>query len=380
MKPLKPTNVGMMIDPIGTYGRGVTRGVLAYQRYQQWQLAMLRTWIFQPASFIDNWDGDGLIAMIPDQQTADKIQTTGKPMVCVSSILPDLHPVSVLADDYAIGRMAAQHFLDRGFRNFAFIGHSDLSALSNFVIERRQGFCDGVGVTGHHVQSIGRLDDLQSLLQSVRLPTAVFAANDDYALKTITAAEELSLKVPEQIAVLGVDNDDLLVEACQVSLSSIDLPAFKIGFEAAKLLDQIIQGQTPPSEPIKLPPVGTVTRKSTDITAIADTNITAALAYIRQHVAEPISVTDIVAVVPISRRVLERRFQKYLQRSVYDEIQRVHIERACSMLIDTELPIAEVGIASGFSGRSRFHATFARAMGHTPKEYRNIYQNRETFS
>ena len=380
MKHPKPINVGIMIDPIGTYGRGVTRGVLAYQRYQQWQLSMLRTWIFQPASFIDSWDGDGLIAMIPDPQTADKIQQTGKPMVCVSSILPELHPVSVLADDYAIGRVAADHFLDRGFRNFAFIGHSDLPALSNFVMQRRQGFCDGVGLSGHKVQSISRLDDLPELLKCVRLPTAIFAANDDYALKTIIEAEAQSLKVPEQIAVLGVDNDDLLVEACQVSLSSIELPAFKIGFEAAKLLDQMLHGQTPPADPIKLPPVGAVTRKSTDITAIADANITAALAYIRQHVAEPICVDDIVAVVPISRRVLERRFQKYLQRSVYDEIQRVHVERACSMLIDTELPIAEVASASGFSGRSRFHATFARAMGHTPKTYRDLYQNRENIS
>ena len=110
-----PTNVGIMIDPIGTFGRGVTRGVLAYQRYQQWQLSMLRTWIFQPASFIEQWDGDGLIVMIPDEPTEQIINQLGKPVVCVSSILPDLFHTSVLADDYAIGRMAAQHFLDRGF-------------------------------------------------------------------------------------------------------------------------------------------------------------------------------------------------------------------------------------------------------------------------
>jgi LacI family transcriptional regulator len=221
---------------------------------------------------------------------------------------------------------------------------------------------------------------MQQLFQTLRLPAALFAANDEYALKAITLAEELGMKVPEQVAVLGVDNDDLLVEAGPVSLSSIDLPTFKIGFEAARLLDQILKGESPQATMIKLPPLGPVTRKSTDITAIPDANITAALAFIRQHAADPISVNDVVKAVTISRRVLERRFQKYLQRSVYDEVQRVHIERACRMLIDTELQVVEVGDASGFSGRARFHATFAKAMGHTPKQYRNLYQNRETMS
>ncbi|HAI12573.1 MAG TPA: hypothetical protein DCM28_12775 [Phycisphaerales bacterium] len=372
-----PTNVGIMIDPIGTFGRGVTRGVLAYQRYQQWQLSMLRTWIFQPASFIEQWDGDGLIVMIPDEPTEQIINQLGKPVVCVSSILPDLFHTSVLADDYAIGRMAAQHFLDRGFRHFAFVGHSDLPVLSHFVSERGRGFAEGVKAADYHVQSISDLDDIPKLLKSLRLPAALFAANDEYAIKTIAIAENMGLKVPEQIAVLGVDNDDLLVEASHVSLSSIDVPTFKIGFEAARLLDQILKGDNPDQTMIKFPPLGPVTRKSTDITAIADDNITAALAFIRQHAADPLSVSDVLLHVPISRRVLERRFQQYLQRSVYEEIQRVHIERACRLLIDTNLPIAEVGEASGFSGRARFHATFAKAMNHTPKKYRDLNQNDE---
>lgn len=377
MKRTRHINVGIMIDPIGTYGRGVTRGVLAYQRYQQWQLSMLRTWIFQPATFIEQWEGDGLIVMIPDEHTRDVIDHIGKPVVCVSSILPDLYPTSVLADDYAIGKAAARHFLDRGFRHFAFVGHSDLPVLSHFVSERGRGFAEGVMAADYHVQSISDLKDISQLLKSLRLPAALFAANDEYAIKTIAIAEELGLKVPEQIAVLGVDNDDLLVEASHVSLSSVDVPTFKIGFEAARLLDQILKGENPEQTLIKFPPVGPVTRKSTDITAIPDTNITAALAFIRQNAAHPISVTDVLSHVPISRRVLERRFQQYLQRSVYEEIQRVHIERACLLLIDTDIPIAEVGDASGFSGRARFHATFAKAMNHTPKQYRDLHQNRE---
>ncbi|MAX24327.1 MAG: hypothetical protein CMJ19_07470 [Phycisphaeraceae bacterium] len=378
MSKISSINVGIMIDPIGTYGRGVTRGVLAYQRYQQWQLSMLRTWIFQPASFIDQWEGDGLIVMIPDEQTLKTINQINKPVVCVSSILPQLYPTSVLADDYLIGRLAAKHFLDRGFRHFAFVGHSDLlPALSSFVAQRHRGFADGVRAAEYQVDAIWNLDEIEQLLKRIQLPAALFAANDEYAIKVINIAESLGLKVPEQIAVLGADNDDLLVEASHVSLSSVDLPTFKIGFEAARLLDQMIKGEIADSCITKFPPVQAVTRKSTDITAIADESITAALAFIRQHAAEPISVSDIVLRVPISRRVLERRFQQYLQRSVYEEIQRVHIERACRLLIDTDLSIAEVGEASGFSGRARFHATFAKAMKHTPKQYRDLHQSRE---
>lgn len=368
----KTANVGVFIDSIGTFGRGVTKGVMAYQRYRQWQLSMLRTWIFQPAAFIDSWKGDGLIAMIPDHDIETSLRRTGKPVVCVSSLLPELDSVSVVVDDYAVGQMAAHHFLDRGFRNFGFIGHSDSSPLSSFVINRRQGYVDEIRAAGFEVQAISHVRELENLLKTIMLPAAIFAANDEFGIRAISLAEHLGLRVPEQLAVLGVDNDDLLVESGSVPLSSIDLPTFKVGFEAAALLDQLLRGATPASTLIKLPPTGVITRKSTDITAIADPDLTAALAFIRQNVAKPISVSDVVTAVPLSRRVLERRFQKQLQRSIFEEIQRVHIERACSLLVDTELSVADVAQASGFSCRSRFHAAFARATGHTPKDYRLI--------
>lgn len=371
----KTANVGVFIDSIGSYGRGVTKGVMSYQRYRQWRLSMLRTWIFQPTAFIDSWKGDGLIAMIPDHDIEASLKLTEKPVVCVSSLLQETYPVSVMVDDYAVGQLAARHFLDRGFRHFGFCGHSDLDPPSSFVVSRRQGFVDEVQAAGFSVQAILRIDELENLLSSIMLPAAIFAANDEYGIRTITLAERLGLRVPEQLAVLGVDNDDLLVDSGSIPLSSIELPTFKIGFEAAAMLDQLMQGEKPQETNIKLPPVGVVTRKSSDITAIADPDLTAALAFIRRNVANSISVLDVVAAVPVSRRVLERRFQKYLQRSVLEEIQRVHLERARSLLVDTELSVAEVARASGFSCRSRFHASFARAVGYTPKDYRKLYHS-----
>ncbi len=370
------TNVGIFVDSIGSYGRGVTRGILAYQRYRRWQISLMRTWVFQPTAFLHNWTGDGLIAMVPDPATAELLARTGKPVVSVSSLLSEPHPLSVGADDYAVGQIAASHFLDRGFRHFGFFGPGQLNNAPAFVSERLRGYRDGVQAAGFDVVTGSGVGNMPKFLQSLTAPAAVFTANDELGLQAIGWAERLSLRVPEAIAVMGVDNDDLLVESETVSLSSVALPTFKIGFEAAALLDTVMRGQTPDTPRVLLPPVGAVTRKSTDITAITDPDLSAALAFIREHAADPIDVSTVVAAVPVSRRVLERRFQKYLQRSTLEEIQRVHIQRATSLLIDTELSIAEVAIASGFSSRSRFHATFARATGHTPKEYREIHRSR----
>lgn len=374
-------NVGVFVDSIGTYGRGVIRGVLAYQRYRQWHLSMLRTWIFQPTAFLENWKGDGLIAMIPDAETARSLYRLGKPVVAVSSLLPELHQVWVTPNDYEVGRMAARHFLDRGFANFIYSGHSSTQSLLTFNARRQAGFNDEVRAAGFQVDVMPEQDaHALAFLKAAVLPVAIFTANDEFAVRAIRLAERVGLRVPEQVAVLGVDNDELLVELGDVPLSSIELPTFKIGFEAASLLDRLMSGETPEHLVIEIAPVEVVTRKSTNITALSDPDLIAALAFIRQHAADPIGVNDVVAAVPVSRRVLERRFKTSLQRTLYDEIQRVHIERACRLLISTELSIAKVARACGYVSRSRFHATFASIMGHTPKDHRQMYnESRRAF-
>lgn len=382
MKPrllpsVAPTNVGVFVDPIGHYGRGVIRGILAYCRYKQWQLSMLRQWIFQPMPYIGTWAGDGLIAMLPDLATAEQVTRAGRPLVCVSSLLAELHPMSVLADDQAIGRLAARYFLDRGFRHFAFAGFGETDQPPAFVQARHDAFAAEIAAAGFSVRWIDRPERVAPVLADAELPLALFAANDEIGIQALMIAEQQGLRVPEQVAILGVDNDDLLVESRRVSLSSIQLPTFRIGFQAAALLDQLLKGLVPERPLRQLPPVGVVTRKSTDITAIEDPEVMAALAFIRQHVAEPIDVSDVVAAVPVSRRVLERRFQKHLQRSLLEEIQRVRIDRAGSLLIETELSVMEVARASGFSSRSRFHTTFALARGHTPATFRRLFRQSE---
>lgn len=375
MHSIRRENVGVFVDPIGAFGRGVTRGILAYQRYRRWEISLMRTWVFQPMAFIDRWQGDGLIAMISSPQINDALDRLARPVVCVSSLLPELHPVSVLPDDVAVGAMVARHFIDRGFRNFAFCAHFDSETEPVFIKEREQGFAQTVTEAGFTVKSAKHYDDFSSLLQVIRPPCALFAANDEIGIRIIEIANEMDLRVPEQISVIGVDDDDLLVESKEVSLSSVTLPTFQIGFEAAALLDRMMHNQTPQQTIIRMQPLGIASRKSSDLFAIPDPEVTAALAFIRQHASEPINVGSVVAEVPVSRRVLERRFRQYLQRSILEEILRARIERAQSLLIDTNLLIGDVMHACGFTSRARFYAAFAKATGTTPKDFRRMYRD-----
>lgn len=377
MAPARRQKVGIFVDSIGAYGRGVTRGILAYQRYRRWETSMIRTWIFQPTQFINQWVGDGLIVMLPNEQTQTEVRSTGRPSVCVSSLLPEVDPVSVVTDDLAVGAMVARHFIDRGFRDFGFAAHFDTAQTPAFVRDRLRGFTSVVEEAGFSCRSAVRYADLPALLSSLTVPAALFAANDEVGIRSIEMAEEMGLRVPEQISVVGVDDDDLLVESTDVSLSSVALPTFRIGFEAAALLDKIMRGEAPETTLFKLPPLAITTRKSSDLSAIPDADVTAALAFIRQHAAEPIDVSAVVAGVPVSRRVLERRFQKFLQRSILDEILRVRIERARHLLIETTLPVGEVIRACGFASRARFHAAFAKSTGMQPKAFRNRYRHDE---
>lgn len=375
MPSMHRDNVGVFVDPIGAFGRGVTRGILAYQRYRRWEISLMRTWVFEPIVFLDRWQGDGLIAMISNPQINDALARLAKPLVCVSSLLPELHPVSVLPDDVAVGAMVARHFIDRGFRDFAFCAHSDLESDPVFIKERKQGFEQTVTQAGFTVKSAKHFDAFPNLLRSIRPPCGLFAANDEIGIRIIEIANEMDLRVPEQISVIGVDDDDLLVEAAEVSLSSVTLPTFQIGFQAAALLDQMMRGKPPEQTLIRMQPLGITSRKSSDLFAIPDPEVTAALAFIRQHAAEPINVGSVIAEVPVSRRVLERRFQQYLQRSILEEILRTRIERAQSLLIDTDLRVGDVMHACGFTSRSRFHTAFSKATGTTPRDFRRLYRD-----
>lgn len=211
---------------------------------------------------------------------------------------------------------------------------------------------------------------LRRWLSALPKPVGLFAGNDLCGSQLSEACHEAGLRIPEDVALVGVDNDDLFCELTRPSLSSVAIPAERIGYEAASLLDRRLEGVKPPRKPLLFPPLGVVARQSSDLVASDEPEVTAALRFIRNHSHTPISVSDVLREIAVSRSGLERQFRQVLRRGVGDEIRRAHLERAKSLLAGTDLSVAVVAKQSGYSGIKHLCTVFRQATGLTPTAYR----------
>jgi LacI family transcriptional regulator len=196
-----------------------------------------------------------------------------------------------------------------------------------------------------------------------------------WGLQVVEACRLAGLRVPDEVAVVGVDNDDLFCGLARPSLSSIIVPAERIGFEAAAVLERLLAGAKAPRNPRLIPPAGVVTRQSSDVLAGGDPDVTAAVRFIRDHGHRPISVEDVLRAVPVSRRSLERRFRALLGRGLGEEIRRAHLQRAKDLLAATALSVTEVAGQAGFAGVHYLSRVFRQETGLTPTAYRRQVRN-----
>jgi LacI family transcriptional regulator len=208
-------------------------------------------------------------------------------------------------------------------------------------------------------------------------PVGVFAVDDAWGFQLAAVCSQAGLHVPEEVAIVGVDNDDLLCELARPSLSSIPLSAHKVGLEAAALLNQMLQGAPAPEESLLIPPADVVCRRSSDILAIADEDVSQAVRFIRDHGHEPLRVEHVLAAVPVARRSLERRFRAVLGHGILVEIRHAHVQRACRLLTETDFSIATIAESAGFSGPKQFWLAFQQFLGQTPKEFRLARRHRK---
>jgi LacI family transcriptional regulator len=245
----------------------------------------------------------------------------------------------------------------------------------------------GFEVRSCHIEYQPRLSDqaswksvnvqVRKWLKTLAKPVAVLADHDVAAHDLANMCQILGLHVPNDVAILGVDDDEL---ECQLSfppISSVAIPAQRIGFEAARLLDRMLSGKRVSTEPVYLPPVRVVTRHSTSLFAVDEPIVTAALHYIRNHLAEPLRVSSIAAALTVRRRVIEEKFRTLLGRSILDEIHRVRIDKAKELLTDTDLCMSDVAAQSGFSTPQRMAMLFRRRVGCTPGDYRRQIRVRQ---
>jgi LacI family transcriptional regulator len=361
--------IGLDIDTIGSYGREVIRGVMEFcHRHPHWEIAMEpRFWAYDEPPKIENWKVDGLIIQTHAPQLLKKVCELGKPAVNVANHYRVEYGVpTVLPDDPAIGAMAGEYLLSLGVRHFGFC------TAKRFEYGRLRGeaFQEKLAAAGASCHECDTESmDIGAWLTKLPKPIAIFCCNDAWAHRLLSAARQHEIRVPEQVAVLGVDDDELLNMVGSCPLSSIAIPAAKVGYEAARLLEEALKG-TPAPPMTKLAPLCVVPRATTDVTCVDDPHVAEGLQFIKANCARPIQVDDVVEHLSISRRSLERRFLQTIGHSVGSEIRRAHVERAKQLLIATTLSIEEVAAASGFTSATLLGVVFRKHAGESPTEFR----------
>lgn len=293
-------------------------------------------------------------------------------------------------DNVAIGHLGAEHFLERGFHHFGFTGFSN----NLWARDRRDGFVEALRLAGQQAEVLevewpgnltpfwdeSQTNVLADWLRGLPRPIAVMACNDLRALQVISAAHAAHLLVPEEVAVLGANNDAVRCDLSYPPLSSVAANPFQTGFIAAECLSRMMEGSPPGHADERIEPVGVITRHSSDVLAINDRNVAAALAYIREHACQGTSVNAVLKHAAASRSQLEKKFRRYLGRSPQSEIRRVQVARIKQLLIDTDFPLKKIADLTGFEHVEYLSVVFKRFTGEAPGGYRKKRQSAITGS
>ncbi|AGA27505.1 XylR family transcriptional regulator [Singulisphaera acidiphila] len=383
-----PPRVAFIIETSMAYGREILHGMVGYVRENgPW------TVFFEPRSLQDpvppwlgEWNGDGIITTL-FPQFSDLILKTGIPTIDLDDQQPRSGLPTVQSDQAAIGVMGAEHLLGRGFTRFAFFGYpqfewSRLRSDAFAATVRAAGFpCDeylkAQAVSwGHQLPSWEEeVHRVSQWIANHPKPLGLMACNDFRGVQALDACRAANVAVPEEVAVIGVDNETLACELAHPSLSSVIPDCRRIGYEAAKLLDHLMKGGRNPTAPGPVPPVGVATRQSTDVMAISDPIVADSMRFIREHACHGIRIEHVLEHVAVSRSSLHRRFQASIGRTIHGAIAAVRLERVKQLLIETELPLQAIADRAGFSHVEYLIAAFRETTGSTPGAYRR--NNRE---
>jgi LacI family transcriptional regulator len=375
----KRKEVALLVETSNAYARGLLQGIVRYIReHSPWSFYIPEQGRGDvPPGWLADWQGDGIIARIENQEIARSVAASGLPAVDVSAarLLPQLPWVET--DDHGISRMAAEHLLDRGFKHFGYCG----DARFNWSNWRGEQFEKSIRLAGrkcHHYRAAipllapleDQVSEIAGWLRKLPKPVAVMACYDIRGQQVLDACRNAGLAVPDEVAVIGVDNDALLCDLSSPPLSSVIPNTQRTGYEAAALLDQLMSGRNVAPEAHLISPLGVATRQSTDVLAIDDPHIARAVRHIREHACEQINIESVLKVVPLSRRLFESRFKKLLGHTPHEEITRVRMNRVKELLTETGLTLAEIAERTGFEHVEYLSAAFKKKVGLPPNRYR----------
>lgn len=373
----KPRRVAVLIETDDSWGRSLVASIASYARENQWRLLIAPRDHQHRLRLPKKWQGDGVLVSLRDRSMVDHVRRSRLPAVDVSIMMPKSVWIGrVATDDAARARMAFEHFRERQLENFACYA----PAIGRYPIARANAFRDVVTAEGFSCNVFAQRGETQGWevdhdhvvdwLAKLPRPLAVFAA-DPYPARQLAEICELNaIAVPEEVAILSGDNDDLLCSVSSPQLSSIQLACGQIGIKAATLLTKLMSGGKVPSRPTLVPPLYVSARRSTDVLAIEDSEIVAILRYMADNIQQSLSVAEVLKQFPISRRSLEQKFRKQLNRSPAEHIRHLRMEHVTHLLKETDLTITEIAYRAGFNSSSSLTQQIQRHAQMSPTSLR----------
>jgi len=375
----------LLIERSRAFDREMLQGIVQYSNIHGPWLFYIEPEAYrndreQTYKWIKGLNADGIIAHTWEADIVKMITKLGLPTIINGKAKPTLRTFARVADQVAIGRMASKYFLERGFKHFAYCGFDDMlwsqhrgKYFSKVVAESgfethfyRQPKAKHLRTTAKEQKNIAKW------LRALPKPVAVMTCNDDRSVDVLVACKIANIEVPREVAILGVDNDELVCELSHPQLSSIALSIKRVGYETAKLLDKLLRGRklAENEKEVHIFPLHIVTRQSTDIMAIEDQQVEEAVNFIREHSRKILQVNDVARAVGLSRRALEQRFRRALARSVHEEIKYNRVNQMANMLIGTNLSLSQIARLLGYPNASNISRYFKQQRRISPSDYR----------
>ncbi|GAA0398821.1 XylR family transcriptional regulator [Acrocarpospora corrugata] len=370
-------HVALLVETSNAYARGLLVGIKKYLvTHPGWSIYLGEHSRHETdLSWLDGWRGDGVLARIENEETARHVRRLGLPAVDLSAayLAPELPCVET--DDDVIARLAVQHFVVRGLRTLAYCGDArfgwSVKRGARFAAHAAQHGLTALEFRMEHSRTLaGERLAMADWLLGLPSPVGVLACYDIAGQELLEACKIANLAVPDSVAVLGVDNDELICNLTSPPLSSIQPDSTRTGFLAASLLDEMMSGQAPDPQLYLIEPLRIVTRQSSDILAVGDPLVAQALQLIRDRADEGVPVAAVQRHVGLSRRSLDYRFIQVLGRTVHEEINRVRMERLADLLIQTDWPLPQIAERLHFSHAEYMGVAFKKFTGKSPGEYR----------
>ena len=379
-------NVALIVETSVVYGRQILSGIARYLKtHAAWSVFLDERELGPPPpDWLSHWRGDGVICRSTTSEWARIFRRRHLPVVDLNDQYINLGLARVGSDMRAIGRLGAEHLRERGFRHLAYCGFSG----EMWSEQRRDGFVEmarglvgpasvyespWAGLRQHSWQE--ERDQIAQWIQSLPRPIGIMACNDVRGQHVLDACWHVEAHVPDEVAVVGVDNSETFCELCNPPLSSIVPNAERIGFEAAALLDHLMAGEPVPAPSLLVEPLGVVTRQSSDVFAVEDALVACAVRFIREHACHGIKVADVLGEVRCSRSVLERRFREHLGRSPQAELRAVQLRRVRQLLAETDWTLPRIAEATGIKHPEYLSVIFKRETDQTPGQFRQAVQS-----